>query len=209
MTDLSPEEREAELAAMNKIVSSEKHPEARARECVVWSAAREYSNLALEARKKMYEQLVEELNSSRERYRKEALARFTGALEYEKLRAESAEEREKKLRGALQSARGTCHHYSEMDDGESLARREVGLIDVALAENGDTDREIEREGQVNIEGWTPEHDAPPPRCKKRRQGDGRQCVRSMGHLGDCTAAWGSTTADFEHGENGDTDDRSR
>lgn len=34
------------------------------------------------------------------------------------------------------------------------------------------------------------------RCPKRRVGDGEQCIRPLGHPGDCARSWGSTTADF-------------
>ena len=34
------------------------------------------------------------------------------------------------------------------------------------------------------------------RCPKTRAGDGRRCVRPVGHPADCAAEWGSTTANF-------------
>ena len=33
-------------------------------------------------------------------------------------------------------------------------------------------------------------------CPRTRVGDGQQCVRRLGHPGDCAVEWGSTTADF-------------
>ncbi|MGE5143151.1 MAG: hypothetical protein ACM3OA_06910, partial [Acidobacteriota bacterium] len=45
----------------------------------------------------------------------------------------------------------------------------------------------------------PQSDHGPERCPMKRVSDGRQCVRPVGHPGDCAATWGSTTADFGHG----------